>query len=101
MQYLTTCAVLIKGDRVVKGAVVELDPVVAENYGSDLVAVGKVPKEEAPAPTPLKPLAEMTAEELKAKAEELGLSKSGSKADLLERITLHLEGGELKDNQTK
>lgn len=38
------------------------------------------------------PLEEMTAEELKAKAKELGLPTSGSKADLKERIELHLAG---------
>jgi hypothetical protein len=97
MQYLTTCAVLIKGDRVVKGTVVELEPEAAKNYGSDLEPVGAVTEAQVPEPTPEKPLDEMTADELRAKAEELGLSKSGSKADLIERITLH--GEELQDNQ--
>jgi hypothetical protein len=97
MQYLTTCAVLIKGDRVVKGTIVELDPEEAKRYGSDLEPVKEVAKVQEPEPTPEKPLDEMTADELRAKAGELGLSKSGSKADLIERITLH--GEELQDNQ--
>ena len=97
MQYLTTCAVLIKGDRVVKGTVVELEPAVAENYGGDLVAVNAIKEAPAPKATPKKPLEEMTADELRSMAEGLGLSKSGSKADLQERIVLHLEG--LQDNQ--
>lgn len=91
MQYVTTCAVIIKGDRVVRGTVVELDPVTAKNLGSDVVPVESKDKAPAPKPTPEKSLEEMTAEELKAKAEELGLSKSGSKADLIERISLHTE----------
>ena len=94
MQYRTTCAVLIKGDRVEPGTVVELEPEKAKNYGSDLVPLTAEAEVQEPEPEPEKPLDEMTADELRTKAEELGLSKSGTKADLLERIALHLEGGE-------
>jgi hypothetical protein len=86
------CAVSIKGSRVERNTEVELDPVDAANYGSDLVPVSAPAPE--PVPEPEKSLVDMSAAELKVKAEALSLSTSGTKADLLERITLHLEGGE-------
>lgn len=90
MQYKTKCAISFKGDRVRPGTVLEIDPVTAANYGSSLV-----PLEPEPAPAPVeveKSLEEMTSAELKDKAAALGLSTSGSKADVYERIKLHVEG---------
>ncbi len=89
---------LIRGDRVEKNTNVDMEPEEAKRFGDDLLPLEAEPVEE-PESTPEKPLAEMNHEELKAKAEKLGLSKSGTKADLQERITLHLEGEEeLQDN---
>lgn len=96
MLYRTTCAILVKGDRIERGVEIELEPEVAANYGPDLEPVDASPEAE-PEPEPEKPLEEMSKDELAAQAESLGLAKSGSKADLLERITLHLEGGELPE----
>ena len=92
MQYVTQRAMLIKGDRVPKGTTIELTPEEAKPLALHLIgaAVEETPE---PEPTPEKPLEEMSAAELKEKADSLGLSTSGTKADLLERITLHLEGG--------
>ena len=89
MQYKTTCAVLIKGDRVAKDKVVELSHEEAKRLGGDVALVEAETKAE-PVATPEKPLDDMSHDELKAKAEALGLKKSGSIADLRERITLHL-----------
>ena len=92
MLYRTNCALIIKGDRVAKGKEVELEPAVAANFGDDLSpandAIEEVaPIEDAPA------VADMSVAELKARAESLGISKSGSKAALQERITLAEAGG--------
>ena len=97
MQYKTTCAILIKGDRVEKDKVVELSHEEAKRLGTDVALVEAETKAE-PVATPEKPLDDMSHDELKAKAEALGLKKSGSIADLRERITLHLEGNLTDDN---
>lgn len=90
MLYTTTCAISYKGDRVRKGVVLDLTAEEAANLGSDVVLV------EAPAPEPEaepeKALEDMTSSELKELASSLGLSASGTKADLYERIKLHREG---------
>lgn len=93
MMYKTTCAIVIKGDRVEKGKVVDLSLEEATRLGTDVVPVEAEIKAE-PEPTPEKPLEEMNHAELKEKAKELGLKQSGSIADLRERITLHLAGKE-------
>lgn len=97
MQYKTTCAILIKGDRVEKGKIVDISSEMAKNLGDDVELVEAETKAE-PVATPEKPLDDMSHDELKAKAEALGLKKSGSIADLRERITLHLEGENLTDD---
>lgn len=88
MKYRTNCAISFKGDRVRPGTILEMDPKEATNYGTSVA-----PFEETPAPLPApeeeKAIDEMTVAELKEKAAALGLSTSGSKADLIERITLH------------
>lgn len=91
MKYKTTCAILIKGDRVEKGQIVDISPEMAKHLGSDVVPV-EAEKKAEPVATPEKPLEEMNHAELKEKAKELNLKQSGSIADLRERITLHLEG---------
>jgi hypothetical protein len=93
MLYKTTCAVVLKGDRIEKGKVVDLSLEEATRLGTDVVPVEAETKAE-PVPTPEKPLEEMNHAELKEKAKELNLKQSGSIADLRERITLHLEGKE-------
>lgn len=92
MLYRTVVPIQHKGERVERNTEVEMDPKEAANLGGDVVpvegdieAVEEVVEEKA--------LDEMTKGELEAKAEELGLAKSGSKADLIERITLFVEGG--------
>lgn len=97
MMYKTTCAVVIKGDRVEKGKVVDLSLEDATRLGNDVVPV-EAEKKAEPVATPEKPLEELNHAELKEKAKELNLKQSGSIADLRERITLHLEGEELQDN---
>lgn len=93
MQYQTTCALIIKGDRIERGAIVEMEPKAAKIFGDDLVVVGAEP-EEIGKLTDDKPIEEMNHAELKEKAKELYLKQSGSIADLRERITLYLEGKE-------
>ena len=87
MQYVTKCAILIKGDRIPRGATVELDAELAKIHGDEIVPVaGKTPE---PAPEPEKAIEDMSVQELKEKAISLGLKGTGSKADLIERLTLH------------
>lgn len=92
MRYLTNVALVIKGDRVEKGTQIELSAEEAARFdnGKDITLVSDI-ETEAPAPELASvPLSEMTFSQLKDRAKELGLSTSGSKADLQERITLHL-----------
>lgn len=92
MLYETKVPISFKGSRVEKGVQIELTPEDAERLRSDVQPVGgNVDEVEEPAEE--KALDEMSAAELKAKAEELGLASSGTKADLIERITLFVEGG--------
>lgn len=88
MRYKTKVALSIKGSRVEKNTEVELSPEEAAPYGDDLTPIDAIPAE--PEASPEAPLEEMGLTELKAKAKVLGLSTSGSKAAILERITLHL-----------
>lgn len=95
MLYRTNCALQIKGDRVERGSQVDL----SEEEVKALDPADITPLDEIPEPEPETvladiPLEEMNANQLKDRARELGLSTSGSKADILERITLHLESGE-------
>lgn len=88
MQYITNVAIILRGDRVVKGTIIDVEPEFAATLGDDLTPVGaEAPTEEET--TDEKALVDMTAAELKVKATSLGLAASGSKADLIERITLH------------
>lgn len=89
--YKTNVALAINGDRVPRGTEVELsDAQVAHLDPSDIVLLGSTP-EAAPEEVTNVPLDEMGHAQLKERAKELGLSASGSKADLQERIALHLQ----------
>lgn len=85
--YRTNAALAIKGDRIERGEEIQLSEKEAARYGDDLTPVEAIPEE--PAKEPEKPIEEMSYAELKAKAKELGLSASGTMADILERIQLH------------
>lgn len=77
------------GGRREKGEILELTQAEAENFGADYVQeVGTAPKVSAGDETPIE---KMKLAELREKAEKLGLDTEGSKADLVERITLHLQ----------
>ena len=88
MLYKTTCALIHLGEKVGIGTELDIDAETAKNFGDHVEPVGA--PEPEPEPEPEKAISEMNATELKAKAEELGLATTGSKADLLERIALHL-----------
>jgi ribosome biogenesis protein Nip4 len=90
MQYKANCAIAFQGDRVERGAIVDMTKAEAQRYGDDLVPF--VDQVEAEAVVKDVPIEEMTYAQLQARAKELDLSASGSKADLEERIRLHLEG---------
>lgn len=82
-----------------RGDIVEISDSQAPSYvGPGLVEeyTGEAEPVNEPAEVPLE---EMDAAQLKERAKELGLPVSGSKADLLERITLHLEGDEEGDEE--
>ena len=88
-KYKTLCAIEY-GGRIEKGSIVELPDDVAKAYGAgyvepvdDTAEVDHVVAEKA--------IDDMSLLELRAKAEELGLKTTGSKADLIERLTLHTE----------
>ncbi|TFH72394.1 hypothetical protein E3V39_12500 [Gammaproteobacteria bacterium LSUCC0112] len=93
MIYQTTCGIIFKGDRVKKGVQLDLTKEEAAHLGTDVVPFATVEAKEEVKVEP-KEVSEMTHAELKAYAEELGLSKAGSKADLEERIKLSLEAKE-------
>lgn len=100
--YRTKKAILVRGTRYEKNTEVELsDDVVAQIGLDDIDPITK----KAPAPVKeevkepeVEPeeldLDKLTLDELKAKAEELGLSASGRKSDLVERIKLALSAKE-------
>jgi hypothetical protein len=76
-----------------RGEVVEMNEVEASNFLNNLILVEQALKlEEEKANEPEKSITELSIIELKNKAKELGLSFKGSKADLIERITLFLSG---------
>lgn len=92
MRYKTICPITFMGDRVEAGGLVETTPEDAARYGGDLVPADPVTVEtpdEEPEPVPVD---QMTVVQLKDRAKELGLSTSGSKADLVERIKLQGDG---------
>ena len=89
MEYKTNAAIVFKGERVGRGELVEMTAEEAAEFDTaDITATGAIPREPVEEPVDI-PVEEMTAAQLKEKAAEFGLPTSGSKADLLERITLH------------
>lgn len=91
MQYKVKAAIIFKGDRVEPGGVIDISAEQAIQLGA---AIAPVVTEVIPEPVAEKDIADMSLAELKSKAEELGLDTKGSKASLVERITLHAEGKE-------
>jgi hypothetical protein len=82
------------GDRIEKGQEFEIAKAdVAAFDPEDIAPVDGADAPEEEAPEEAIPLEEMTQAQLKARAKELGLKQSGSVADLVERITLHLASG--------
>lgn len=100
MLYRANNPLIVKGDAYKRGQEVELSTEEAQQFDpADLTAVDAIPEEKPAEPEPEVPLDEMNLEQLKAKADELGLSKSGSKADILERINLHLSTTEEDEDE--
>lgn len=92
MLFRTNVALSVRGDRLDKGADIDLTPdEVAHFDPSDITALGDIP---APEEEDAEPVAfeDMNVAQLRERAKELGLSAAGSKADLTERIQLHLDG---------
>lgn len=88
MQFKATCAIVVKGDHIRRGSVIELTPEEAAAFGSDLMPLSAA---SAPAEEPAEIIApeDMSLAQLKEHAKALGLPTGGSKADLLERIALN------------
>lgn len=88
MLYKTTCPLAIKGSRVEKGTEVELSE--KELSSIDPADISPV-VDEVVEPEVIVEVAieDMDIDQLKAKAKTLGLKSTGSKADLIERITLN------------
>ena len=79
------------GSRHEKGAILTMPVVDAEAIGTEyLMEATGTPAEKTSAHK--KAVSKMSIAELRAYAKELELDTEGSKADLVERITLHLEG---------
>jgi len=92
--YLTNVALAIKGDRVEKGTEIELTDEEAAIFDpADITPMNAIPAPQVDQVVDLAliPLDELSYEQLKSRAKDLELSASGSKADLQERIRLHIE----------
>lgn len=88
MLYTVLYPIAHMGSRVEKKAELELTEAQAFNYG-DAVELSKDQPQEVEEPEDTTPIEEMSVDQLKKKAMSLGIKATGSKADLLERITLH------------
>ena len=90
MLHKTTEAIILKGDRIEKGKIVDVDAATVAQFGGALVPADSDSAPAAPKEPQVveKTVEELSFEELKTKAKELGLSTKGSKADLIERIKL-------------
>lgn len=90
MKFIANAALAIKGERVERGAEIDLSKdELAQFDPADLTSVDSIAAPAADEPVEEKAVEDMSLAELKAKAEELKLSTSGTKADLIERIALH------------
>lgn len=91
MRYTALNALSYKGTRVERGEVIDIDPELAASIGSDSLKpfeeekIVEEPKVENPN------LSVMSKQELVELADSLGLKSSGTKADLVERLTLHYQ----------
>ena len=77
------------GDRIEAGEVVEMSDDIAKAFGPAYVELYEEVEEVEVVEEEEKSLEEMSKKELQAKAEELGLATDGSKADLIERLTIN------------
>ncbi len=89
----------IKGDRVVKGSVIEIDDAYASSLDQihDIQLVDMSPSDKTEEKTEGNTLESLSAVELKDKAKSLGLSDKGNKKDLVERITLFLSSDKTEE----
>lgn len=93
MLYKTKVAMIVRGDRIEKGVEIDLTPDEVAGFDpSDITALSEIVEPEPEPSLADKPIEEMTLADLKVRAKELGLSASGSKAEIEERIRLHLDG---------
>lgn len=91
MKYEALRAVIVLGDRIEKGEVVDIKESLAQSIGADyLKPVDEADAKEVATEPEVEEtdLESLSHAELKEKAEELGLSTKGNKADLIERISL-------------
>ena len=79
------------GGRIEKGEIVELPTEIAENFGSEYVELVSTETEKEIEQETEQDITKLTLAQLRIKAEELKLSTTGTKADLIERITLALD----------
>jgi pyruvate kinase len=101
-RYKTNVALLILGDRVPRGTEIELsDEAAAGLDPADITAVAAIAAAAPEAEVTPASVEEMSLAQLKERAKELGLAVNGSKADILERIALHLEGTAAEDAETE
>lgn len=97
MLYKANVPLIVKCDLIPKGQEIELSDEEAARFDpKDISVVSNEPPAPEPEPVVV-PVEEMTLDQLRAKAKELGLSAGGSKADILERIYLHLETPEAEN----
>lgn len=90
MLYKTLSALSIKGTRVERGDVVDLDPAYAASIGSDYLTPLDLQAPVEPEPQAEKSsLEDLTKVELAELCDKAGLSTKGTKADLIERIKLY------------
>jgi hypothetical protein len=90
MLYKAKVPMIVKAEYVKKGDEFEATPEDMAHYDQEDFSPVDTTPVAPPEPELDVPIEEMNQKQLQAKAKELGLSGSGSKADLLERITLHL-----------
>lgn len=80
----------IKGTRINKGTIVELDEAYASSLGNDVSLIGEIKKPEV-VPVLQVGIEKMSKQELVDLCVKEGLSASGNKSDLLERLQLHYQ----------
>lgn len=100
MLYKTSVAILHKGDRVPRGTELEMSQEDAARFGEQVVPAGEAQAEPV-AEVEQKALEDMTKAELEGEAAKRGISTSGTKADLIERIQLHDAGPETDSDEAE